>query len=246
VKICWDNLEKIKYRPDKDQWQNKKQKSNFYIYKENCLSCGEPFLFCKNLKTNYCSHSCVRKGKKLSEEHKRKIGDAVRADKNGFYGKKHTLETKALISKTLEGKNFGNDNHFFGKKHTVATKKKIGEANKKYVRTKEYRLKMSIATSGEKNGNWKGGLSCEPYCDVWLDKEYKESIKERDGYKCLNPDCTKQHTKLHLHHIDYDKKNCKPENLITICNSCNSRANFDREWHSTWYQALINKRYGGK
>jgi len=102
-----------------------------------------------------------------------------------------------------------------------------------------------INNSGQGNPNWKGGISCEPYCFEWSSKEFKGFIKERDGYKCLNPDCWKNcnHLPLHIHHIDNNKKNCEPSNLITVCNSCNQRAQKDREWHTSWYQAILNKRY---
>jgi hypothetical protein len=100
-----------------------------------------------------------------------------------------------------------------------------------------------INMSGEKSPRWKGGISLEPYCDIWLDEEYKQSIKDRDGYKCLNPDCTNICSKLVLHHINYNKKDCNPENIITVCLSCNSRANKDREWHEAWYKAIIYRRY---
>jgi len=103
-----------------------------------------------------------------------------------------------------------------------------------------------IRNSGENNPQWKGGISCEPYCDVWLDKDFKQSIKDRDGNICLNPDCwgNCNHLPLTIHHIDYNKKNCEPQNLITLCRSCNSRANKDREWHIRWYRVILNKRYG--
>ena len=105
-------------------------------------------------------------------------------------------------------------------------------------------IKAGLKRGGENNPNWQGGISCEPYCDVWLDYEFKESIKERDKYICLNPYCFKQSNRLSIHHIDYNKKNCHPRNLITLCNSCNSFANFNREWHKSWYQALMYNRYG--
>jgi len=104
-------------------------------------------------------------------------------------------------------------------------------------------IKHSIRFTGEKNPSWKGGISCEPYCEIWVDNEYKESIKERDGYRCLNPECNKNNEKLCIHHIDYNKKNCHPLNLITLCFSCNGKANKDREWHKSWYQAIIYRRY---
>jgi len=100
-----------------------------------------------------------------------------------------------------------------------------------------------INQSGKNNQNWKGGISCEPYCFEWSSKEFKDFIKERDGYKCLNPDCWKTSNKLCVHHIDYNKKNCEPHNLITLCASCNSRANKDREWHTSWYQTILYRRY---
>lgn len=90
---------------------------------------------------------------------------------------------------------------------------------------------------------WKGGISCEPYCISWTE-DLKEYIKYRDNNICLNPDCWKRTNRLAVHHIDYNKKNCNHTNLITICTSCNTRANTDRKWHKAWYQAILNKRYG--
>ena len=95
---------------------------------------------------------------------------------------------------------------------------------------------------GPKNCNWKGGISKEPYCQNWTD-DLKEFVKERDGFKCLNPDCWCKDDTLAVHHINYNKKSCGPENLITVCRSCNSRANSDREWHQDWYQAILHRRY---
>ena len=92
----------------------------------------------------------------------------------------------------------------------------------------------------EGNPNWRGGISFEQYCPVWKDKNFKESIKQRDGYKCLNPHCnSKKSEDLTVHHIDYNKKNCHPKNLITLCRSCNSKANFDRKNHEAYYKNVV-------
>lgn len=99
-----------------------------------------------------------------------------------------------------------------------------------------------ISNSGCNHFNWKGGITNDPYCDAWADKEYKHDIKKRDNFICLNPACRSK-SRLTIHHIDYDKKNCHPRNLITICNSCNATANYSRGWHKAWYQAIIKNRY---
>ena len=100
-----------------------------------------------------------------------------------------------------------------------------------------------INMSGPNHPDWLGGKSFEPYCSIWKDTDYKESIKERDNHVCQNPYCFKTDKILNIHHIDYDKKNCHPSNLITVCRSCNAKANKDRVWHKEWYQALMNKKY---
>ena len=99
-----------------------------------------------------------------------------------------------------------------------------------------------ISITGEGNHSWKGGVSFEPYCPLWKDKSYKTSILERDTYICQNPYCFKITKALTIHHIDYDKKNCHPSNLITVCRSCNAKANTDRKWHKDWYQAIMYKK----
>ena len=109
--------------------------------------------------------------------------------------------------------------------------------------TDEFKIKMSERLEGSNNPAWRGGISYDEYCKIFSVQEFKDMIKERDGNKCLNPSCKKIKTYLVIHHIDYIKQNCDLNNLITVCNSCNSAANIDREWHKSWYQAILQKRY---
>ena len=137
-----------------------------------------------------------------------------------------------------------------GKKRAKETNQKVSEGNKgrtcfwKGRKRPKHSKWMMKNCQGDTHPAWKGGISCEPYCDVWQDKDYKESIKKRDGYKCLNPDCKNISCRLTLHHINYNKKDCSHKNLITLCLSCNGRANADREWHESWYLAILHRRYG--
>lgn len=140
----------------------------------------------------------------------------------------------------------GEGNPFFNKKHTEESKKRIGESNKNKKRppfSDEHRIKIALAKIGDKHPNWQGGISQDPYCCIWKDKGYKEEIKERDGYICLNPMCNHKSKRLAIHHIDYNKENCHPRNLIALCTSCNAKANFDRDWHTSFYQEIIRRIY---
>jgi len=91
--------------------------------------------------------------------------------------------------------------------------------------------------------NWKGGISINEYCELFSNKEFREMIFERDGYICLKPACSKKSSHLYIHHINYNKKDCSNFNLISICVCCNSEANFERDWHQSWYDAILRRRY---
>jgi len=165
----------------------------------------------------------AKKGKAISLEHKKKLKGKTpwNKGKTGIYSK----ETLLKMSESSKGK----PGYWNGKNRYEETIKKI----------KQNHADIFL----DKNPNWKGGISFEPYCQIWADKEYKESIKQRDGNICLNPACDRTNTTICIHHIDYIKKNCQPSNLITLCNSCNSKANKDRKWHKAWYSTIIKRRY---
>jgi len=95
---------------------------------------------------------------------------------------------------------------------------------------------------GSNNPAWNGGTSFEPYT-IEFTKSLKKEIKKRDNYTCQNPDCFKKSKRLCIHHIDYIKENCSNTNLITVCTSCNSRANINKETWKLKYQNIIKEKY---
>jgi hypothetical protein len=105
--------------------------------------------------------------------------------------------------------------------------------------TEEQRLKKSLINMGEGNPSWRGGICNEPYCREFT-PDFKDIIKSRDNYTCQNPDCWGMSNILTVHHINYIKKDCEPSNLICLCNSCNSRANSDRESWQQFYMEINN------
>lgn len=101
------------------------------------------------------------------------------------------------------------------------------------------RPEVRVKFIGPNHPNWQGGLSFEPYSPSF-NNFLKEQIRERDNYQCQECDIFQKDLsrKLDVHHIDFDKKNDDPLNLISLCKSCHSQTNYDRE---DWMDYFKNK-----
>jgi hypothetical protein len=99
---------------------------------------------------------------------------------------------------------------------------------------------MSCYVTGE---IWNGGSSFEPY-DVGFNRQVKIAVRKRDGYSCRLCGAKENGKRLHIHHIDYNKKNSHPRNLITLCNSCHSRTNSLRAYWMGYFKTLLNGQEG--
>ncbi len=86
----------------------------------------------------------------------------------------------------------------------------------------------------QNNSNWNGGKSFEPYPLVWNEK-LREIIRKRDGRECQLCNNPENGIKLTIHHIDYDKKNCDPLNLISLCHDCHVKTNFNRPYWKEYF-----------
>lgn len=183
-------------------------------------------------------------GRKFSEEHKRKISGSN-------IGKKHSEVTKNKQSESKKG----NKNPNYNKKASKDTRKKMSESKKgsnhpNYGKamSKEQKLKISKAhmglLSGNKNPNWQGGISFEPYCPKF-NEVFKEKIRDAFGRKCFV--CNKTEAgggrKLSVHHVQYNK-NCGCDDdlkcdFVPLCMSCHSKtSNGKREY---WENKIVKK-----
>ena len=118
--------------------------------------------------------------------------------------------------------------------HDDEWNRKVSESLKGRIFTEEHRCNIGKTNCGEKNYGWLGGVSFLPYSYKFT-KHLKESIKARDNYKCRL--CGIE-AKLFIHHIDYDKFNCQPENLISLCLPCHVKTSYNRD---CWREYLIYK-----
>lgn len=125
-------------------------------------------------------------------------------------------------------------------KHIGATGYKWSLSQRK--KQSETRLKLISQGFfvGANNPNWNGGSSFEPYPIKWT-RIFKEQMRHRDKHQCQicgvpEIECNK---KLHVHHIDYNKKNISESNLISLCNSCHGKTNQNRK---DWEKFFKNRR----
>jgi len=199
--------------------------------------------------------------KKISESNKGKISwnKGIKTGIKPMLGKKHTKEVKQKMKKNL--KRLWSSEKYYkkmveahkGHKVSEETKRKIGKAHKgrkKSPLSEEHKKKISESKKGwkmserqkeflrnrfakEKHPQWQGGISFEPYTIDWT-QSLKKSIRQRDKYTCQI--CGKEPA-ICVHHIDYCKKNCNPDNLITLCRNCHTKTNFNREY---WIKYFLN------
>jgi len=145
---------------------------------------------------------------------------------------------KQNISNSMKGKipwNKGKQNCF-----DKDSLEKIRQSATGRKHTEEFKERLRQERIGEKNPAWQGGISKNPY-PVFFNDKLKEKIRNRDNRKCQ--ECWKTEKEngmlLDVHHIDYDKENCKEENLISLCRKCNVLANSAREKIKEKYQTLL-------
>ena len=186
----------------------------------SCQQCGKEFKVfpykIKPGKDNFCSYNCYwesKKGKKLSKEVCDKLSECKKGEKNHFFGKKHTKESKDLISKHLKGREVWSK----GKKFPWLTKRN---------------LENNHLHTGKNAYNWKGGnyLINEKGRKSVEYKLWRKSCLERDNFTCQK---TGQiGGKLEVHHInnfsEFKELQTSIENGITL--SYKSHKDFHKEY----------------
>lgn len=135
-------------------------------------------------------------------------------------GYEPTEKHKKNLGLIKKGNQYGIGNKSkLGKQDSDETKRKKREATIKRYQNYEERKKTGELVRGEKNGNWQGGISFEPYSLDWTET-LRRSIRERDHYTCQLCGELQSDRAFDVHHKNYDKKDCNPNNLITFCHRC--------------------------
>jgi hypothetical protein len=139
-----------------------------------------------------------------------------------------------------------------GKKHNLGTHWKVKDTSKytgangfkkgnktnvgKHL-SKEHKEKIGNAHRGERCNWWIDGRSIikNEYSPAWT-KELRQAIRQRDKFICVICD---NYPSTSVHHIDYNKMNCEPENLIVLCKGCHVKTNFNRKNWIDYFNRLI-------
>jgi len=153
----------------------------------------------------------------VSDETKLKIGKANKGRKQDPIMVKIRNES---IRKSNTGKIFDKERREAYKLYWESRKgKKPWNYGKEFLQIK-----------GSNHWNWQGGLSFEAY-PVEFNNKLKNTIRRRDGYTCQICNTIPKNEHLAVHHIDYNKKNNLPNNLVSLCRKCHTATNFKRdEW----------------
>lgn len=153
---------------------------------------------------------------------------------------------KGLVPIT-KGKTF---EEVYGVEKAKLINRKINETKKRLF--KEGKLKAwnkgKPFLALEKNPRWLGGKSFEPYTPEF-NKEFKDTIRERDKYICLKCERTQEEEikefkrKLSIHHINYLKELTILQNCCTLCLRCNIEVNKNRPHWTKFFQSLLSEKY---
>lgn len=126
--------------------------------------------------------------------------------------------------------------------HTAFTIPKSHLERKKCCSAECQRAFRKRLMTHDGNPNWRGGISRLPY--PYEFRHVRLIVLKRDDFQCQGPSCEGGDKRLTAHHINYIKADCREQNLITLCSTCNSKANFDRDWWQGFYQHLMRLRHG--
>lgn len=175
-------------------------------------------------------------GKHESEEKKKKRKNTLDSHPEININRIKKIKENAKInpSRGMKGHNFG-----VCRKCNKMHKLPMGMLGKKLS------SEVIKQLSGSNSHLWKGGISFELYPPEF-NKEFKNLVRLRDNFCCLNCGTSEQkhiilfNKKLHIHHINYNKKNTCLYNCCTLCVKCNARVNVNRnEWQEYFQEKLL-------
>lgn len=93
---------------------------------------------------------------------------------------------------------------------------------------------------GSLSSAWRGGITKIHY-SLGFSKHLKFKIRKRDNFICQHCGITEEELNraLSVHHVDYNKKNHYPFNLVSLCCSCHGKTGTKRNMWIRYFQEKI-------
>jgi len=197
----------------------------------SCNGCGKIREISKNIYHDLCK-SC-----------------AVNGERNPFYGRYHSEETKQKIRIAKKGKHHTDEarQNMSKAKQNMSEETKLKMSKAKLNMSEETKRKMCDARKGkyygEKSPSWKGGVSYDPYC-IKFNFDFKERVRNYFGRCCYVCDKNEidNKAKLSVHHVNYNKDTCCDDSkplFVPLCHKCHSKTNHDREFWQEFFTASL-------
>jgi hypothetical protein len=220
----------------RDEW--KKEYCSYDCYKQGqddhilktCKKCGKPFYIHEkyiNAKNVYCSKLC--RETELRKQTCKKCGKQFNY-KNFVPLCPDCYDYKFVTKCHNCGKNIKKNRKYVvnSKNYNILSEKiRFGKKRlaHRFIESEMIYCSTKCAIEKERPYYYKG-IGDEVYPLEFNDK-LKDRIKKRDKDQCQL--CGAKWG-LVVHHIDYNKENSSPLNLITLCLSCHAKTNFKRKW----------------
>lgn len=224
-------------------------------------------------------------GRVISEEGRRKRSEAMKGEKNRYFGKHLPESTRQKMSESKKGHVVSEETRQkLRERFTKKITKTCKECGKEYL-VSPYRKENSTFCSmaclyqwssknliGSVHHSWTGGSTT--YCEKWT-PEFRERIRAFFSYQCVECGTLQNGTKLHCHHVYYNKKACclisdngnylsnlginvlpatfeitgDPNKFVALCTSCHKKAGGSFKNRSVWarhFENIINIYYLGR
>jgi 5-methylcytosine-specific restriction endonuclease McrA len=188
----------------------------------------------RDIKGRFINGIAYSKGRKASEETKKRLSDSHKGYKWSEQQKINWKESRKNNPLTQKQKEYYSSKKLKEHMSQVGMNRKGKVSPKKGIPlTNETRLKISIANKGQKPWNYIDGRSLivgpARYGDDW--NKIRMDIYKRDNFSCQKCGITMTETKIphHVHHIipfleTFDNSY---SNLITLCPSCHKKTESD-------------------
>ncbi len=146
------------------------------------------------------------------------------------------FQKEVKVNSNWQYKSGHNPSGMLGKKLSLESCEKMRLAKHKNP-TRYWLGKLRLDMQGNKHPNWNQNKT---HYGKEFTKKLKNFILYRDKYICQL--CSNYYERLRVHHIDYKKYNNTQENLITLCNSCHSKTNFNRTFFINMFRIKTLER----